>query len=290
MSKGTPPKKPNGSNQKSPDKRPRIKKDNGTPSIEPTYQPFPAELLDHELNLDLEELLVTDKDFVDVDDPKPAAKTPAKKTQNSSGEGKQKTPVSTRKPPTGQKTGSGSIEAILDTVESQMRPALAAETADAAEPKSELRTTSSRDRHVLFSLAGANYALPLSAILEVGRTPVVTHVPNVPNWVAGVTNLRGEILSMVDFRKFLGLDPNPYPSDARMLIIGRKRGEFYTGLIVDKVLGIRNVDKHDLEDPSGLVEEKMQPFIKGVTRSQEKILMVMEMDALINSEEFSVFT
>ena len=290
MSKGTPPKKPSGSNKKTSDKGPGIKKDKANAAIDPSYQPFPAELFDHELNLDLEELLVTDKDFVDVDEPKPSVSPSTNEINNASDEVKGKTPVSTKKASAGQKAGSGSIEAILDTVESQMQPALAAETTNAPEPGSKLRATSSRDRHVLFRLAEANYALPLSAIFEVGRIPAMTYVPNVPDWVAGVTNLRGEILSTVDFRKFLGLDPNPYPSDARMLIIGRKRGEFYSGLIVDKVLGIRSVNKQDLEDPSGLVEEKMQPFIKGVTRSQEKILMVMEMDSLINSEEFSVFT
>jgi hypothetical protein len=62
------------------------------------------------------------------------------------------------------------------------------------------------EQHVIFTLAGTEYAAPIANVIEIGRPMVVTPVPNVPDWVLGVANLRGDIISMVNLRAFLGMD------------------------------------------------------------------------------------
>src|SRR5439155_2655815 len=60
-------------------------------------------------------------------------------------------------------------------------------------------------RYLAFDLARATYAVPLDHVREIDRVPAITPLPNVADWLVGAANLRGEILSVVDFASFLGL-------------------------------------------------------------------------------------
>ena len=59
--------------------------------------------------------------------------------------------------------------------------------------------------YLLFALAGADYAAPLANVVEVGRLPAVTPLPNVPVWLLGAVAVGDELVALIDVRLFLGL-------------------------------------------------------------------------------------
>ena len=61
-------------------------------------------------------------------------------------------------------------------------------------------------RFVLLSINGAHYAIPEAFVTELDRVPRITVVPQTPAWMRGVTNVRGDIVSVIDMRTFIGLD------------------------------------------------------------------------------------
>src|SRR5436190_369995 len=65
----------------------------------------------------------------------------------------------------------------------------------------------SGEQFLIFTAAGTDFAAPLANIVEVGDAPLVTPLPCVPDWVLGVSNVRGDILSVLDLRTFFGLPP-----------------------------------------------------------------------------------
>ena len=89
-------------------------------------------------------------------------------------------------------------------------------------------------RFVLLSIADAHYAVPEAYVTELERVPRITMVPQVPGWMRGVTSVRGDIVSVIDLRNFLGLEPHQ-PAPARMLVVRLLDEPFSTGLIVDAV-------------------------------------------------------
>src|SRR5262249_35322755 len=93
-------------------------------------------------------------------------------------------------------------------------------------------------RYVLFTLAGRLYALSVLHVLEISRVPLVTPVPNVPSWVRGIVNVRGEILSIIDVRTFLGCEETHQGEEHRMLVVKTRGDEIMTSLVVDQVMGI----------------------------------------------------
>ena len=93
--------------------------------------------------------------------------------------------------------------------------------------------------------------------------PRVTMVPRVPAWLLGVTNLRGDIVSVIDLRGYLGLAPHT-SATARMLVVRLLDEPFTTGLIVDAVDRIVTLQADDVKAPASPFEGALAPFVSGV--------------------------
>lgn len=139
--------------------------------------------------------------------------------------------------------------------EPEVVPAEAVTTAAHANP-----TELSR-KLVLFELSDQVFAIPVSNVAEIQREQPITRIPHVPNWVSGVTNLRGSITSVVDLRTRLGL-PSPNGAVRRHMMVIRSSSNVTTCLLVDRVLGIRVLsdDPTTLPDADRLMEslERLQ--------------------------------
>jgi purine-binding chemotaxis protein CheW len=144
------------------------------------------------------------------------------------------------------------------------------------------------DRYVLLSIASAHYAVLEAFVTELERIPKITPVPRVPAWVRGVTNLRGDVLSVVDMRTFLGLDPTSSHS-ARMLVVRLLTEEFSTGLLVDSVDRIVAVPSEAITPPESSLEGPLAPFLRGMCVIEEQLVAVLDLDQLLRSPDIRQF-
>jgi purine-binding chemotaxis protein CheW len=88
--------------------------------------------------------------------------------------------------------------------------------------------TSAPEEVVVVRLGGSRYALPMSAVAEVGRPPGLTRVPGLPAWLAGVANWRGRVLAVVDLRPLLAAGDE---LDRRARLVVLNRGGVPVGLL-----------------------------------------------------------
>jgi purine-binding chemotaxis protein CheW len=144
-------------------------------------------------------------------------------------------------------------------------------------------------QHILFSLAGTDYAVPIVNVLEIGQPLDIRAVPNVPDWVLGVANVRGDIVSMVDLRRFLGLEINGQLPARRMLVCRARTGELTTGLLVDRVHGIRALSEQAVVPPPSGVDQRVAPYLRGVADHDGRLLVYLDMDRLLLSAEMRQF-
>lgn len=98
---------------------------------------------------------------------------------------------------------------------------------------------------VVVRFGGARYAVAMAAVAEVVPVPVLTRVPGVSRWLAGVVNWRGRVLPVIDPRSLLGEDLNPLPSSARLLVLALDGVE--AGVLAEAVSGL-------LEAGDGMVQ------------------------------------
>lgn len=156
----------------------------------------------------------------------------------------------------------------------------------AAEPEPE----GPERRHLLFSLGGTRYAVRLEHLVELGLPPATAMLPNVPGWMRGVANLRGDILAVVDLAEFFGLDlpeagsPNPA---ARLLVVRAGRDEVTAGLLVDGVHGLVGLDHP--RPPTAEVADRVAPYLTGISEHQDRLVAVLDLERFFASPEVRLF-
>lgn len=108
---------------------------------------------------------------------------------------------------------------------------------------------------ILLRLGAGRYALPMTAVAEVGRVPKVTRIPGLPAWVAGAANWRGRLLPVVDLRVLLTagtVDPSAVPARDARLVVCAFDG-MSVGLLADAVCGVLPLPDGPAEPaPAGL--------------------------------------
>jgi purine-binding chemotaxis protein CheW len=148
------------------------------------------------------------------------------------------------------------------------------------EPEKSARTEL---KLVAFKLAEENYAIESSYVREVYPLKSLTPLPGAPSFVLGLTNLRGEILSIVDLHAFFEL-PNQGLSDrSRVIVLRSPKMEF--GILADSVLGTREIAIDDLQPTLPTLTGIREEYFKGVTGER---LIVLDADRLLTSPSIIV--
>jgi purine-binding chemotaxis protein CheW len=145
------------------------------------------------------------------------------------------------------------------------------------------------ERYVTFSIANSLYAVSVTNILEIGRVPRITPIPNVPLWIPGVINLRGEIISVINLRAFLGIDKTDQADSSRLLVVKTLGEEITTSLIVDQVRGFVRLDTKHLAAASTSLDDWVAPYLTGVYEYEDQILAVMDLESFLRSPEICQF-
>jgi purine-binding chemotaxis protein CheW len=139
---------------------------------------------------------------------------------------------------------------------------------------------------VTFMLGGEEYGVPISQIQEIDRLSKITKVPKAARFVEGVTNLRGEVIPVLDTRKRFDLDVKT--SDDRTRIIIVELGGVKTGLIVDSVREVLSVSKKDIAPPPEAIHSGIdQHFISGIGKvdSGKRMVVLLDVEKILSKTE-----
>lgn len=181
-------------------------------------------------------------------------------------------------------TAPGNERLLRDAIAEVDRVHAATETAAPA----PVRHAPQASRYVLFAIAATQYAVPEAFVTELERVPRMTPVPRVPSWLRGVTNLRGDIVSVVDLRIYLGLS-GVLPPTARLLVVRLLDEPFATGLIVDAVDRIVTIQAGDITPPAAPLEGPLTPYLAGVCTVHERLVAVLDIARLLRSADLRQF-
>jgi purine-binding chemotaxis protein CheW len=164
--------------------------------------------------------------------------------------------------------------------------------AEADSRPTSLETSGSRaqsgPRYLHFSLAGRAYAFPVENVLEGGRPLGVTPLPFVPDWILGISNLRGDVLSIVDLRAFLCLaSPNLHPED-RLVVVKSLKEDLQVGLIVDRIQGVLPLQEEP-RMPTTPQRDRAEDFLIGTCERDSGMLSVLDIERLLLSPAMKQF-
>jgi purine-binding chemotaxis protein CheW len=121
--------------------------------------------------------------------------------------------------------------------------------------------------YLAFRLADDLYAVPVTAVQEIVKPPLITPVPRAPHYVLGIMSGRGRVVTVVDTRRRLRLVESPQTSRSRVLIADS--GEERIGLWVDEVLMVFRFGESEIERSALAVGGDVSDYIAGIARPAE---------------------
>jgi purine-binding chemotaxis protein CheW len=139
---------------------------------------------------------------------------------------------------------------------------------------------------VTFMLSGEEYGVPISQIQEIDRLSKVTKVPKAARFIEGVTNLRGEVIPVLDTRKRFDLEAKVADDRTRIIIV--ELGGVKTGLIVDSVREVLSLPKKDIAPPPDAIHSGIdQRFISGIGKvdSGKRMVVLLDVEKILSKNE-----
>jgi len=132
---------------------------------------------------------------------------------------------------------------------------------------------------VVFKLAEQEYGLQLTNVVEIIRMIAITRIPEPEDKVEGIINLRGEIVPLIDLRKFLGLPARPYTLNTHIVIV-RVNGKTI-GLVVDSVTKVLPVARENIKPPRQIVPHSR--YLSGVAKTNGHLLLILDINSILKT-------
>ncbi len=134
---------------------------------------------------------------------------------------------------------------------------------------------------VVFNLGSEKYGVEISQVREIIKPTQITRIPNAPDFVEGVINLRGQITTIINLRKRFGMEPKPIDNDTRIIVF--ESGDSTIGVMVDNVAEVRNVSSRDIEPlPSMVTARSEAKFLKGVGKLPDGLLILIDLNKVLS--------
>lgn len=140
-------------------------------------------------------------------------------------------------------------------------------------------------RILVFDLAKEIYCVDIKQIKEIVRPADITRVPNTPQFVVGIMNLRGSILPVIDIRYFIGLEERERSDDTRIIIISSKSGQM--GIIADKIRSTTDIDPEMIQSALASAGENAARFTKGSIQTGSDIFAYLDLERVSDCDEIN---
>jgi purine-binding chemotaxis protein CheW len=147
------------------------------------------------------------------------------------------------------------------------------------------------NKYLTFVLADEEYAVDILRVQEIKGWTKVTPIPNTPHYICGVINLRGTIVPIADLRLRFSLEKLEYGAMTVVVVLRvvdpETKKDRIMGIVVDAVSDVYDVAEDAIKPPPDFGSVISIEFIRGLATVDEKMVIVLEIDKLLNSQELA---
>jgi purine-binding chemotaxis protein CheW len=138
----------------------------------------------------------------------------------------------------------------------------------------------SRELHIVgFQVGRETYGVPITSLHEIVRVPEITAVPDAPDYLEGVINLRGKIVSVMDLRKRFGEKEASVKKNNRILVV--EHAGRLAGLIVDSASEVLKIPADAVETPPAVFQEGGLNCVTGLGKVAGRLVVLLDMSKLL---------
>jgi purine-binding chemotaxis protein CheW len=146
-----------------------------------------------------------------------------------------------------------------------------------------------RHQLIVFKLGNEEYALPIDQIKEIVLTPPITKLPQTPDFIKGVANIRGNIIAIADLEEKFGVTPNTDEEERNkigMYTLVIESDAFKIGILVKSVPNTLAASDDEIDDSPNVVHDSSldDNYIKGIVKSDKRLIILIDIFKVIKEE------
>jgi purine-binding chemotaxis protein CheW len=141
---------------------------------------------------------------------------------------------------------------------------------------------------VTYKLGEETYGINVMQVQEVLRHTEIAPVPGAPDYVLGIINLRGNVVTVIDTRSRFGLPSSDISDNTRIVII--ESDDQVVGILVDSVAEVVYLRSSEIDSAPNVGTEESAKFIQGVSNRDGQLLILVDLNKLLNDEEWTEIT
>jgi purine-binding chemotaxis protein CheW len=138
---------------------------------------------------------------------------------------------------------------------------------------------------VTFKLDNEVYGINVMQVQEVLRMTEIAPVPGAPDYVLGIINLRGNVVTVMDTRKRFGLVPTETDDQSRIIIVEAQGN--VVGILVDSVAEVVYLRESEIEVAPNVGNDESSKYIQGVCSRDENLLILVDINKLLSEDEWA---
>jgi len=138
-------------------------------------------------------------------------------------------------------------------------------------------------QQVIFRLDNEEYGLDIMKVNGIEKYQEVVKVPNSPEYIEGIINLRGEVLPIYSLRKKFNLVQKPMDDETKIIVT--YTNDMKVGFVVDSVVEILHIDLESIVDAPKIVAGINRKYIKSVAKQEHRMIILIDVDLIVSDEE-----
>jgi purine-binding chemotaxis protein CheW len=145
-------------------------------------------------------------------------------------------------------------------------------------------------KYLTFSLSNEEYGIGILKIKEIIGMMPVTSVPQTPDFVKGVVNLRGKVIPVMDLRLKFSMKSADYTERTCIIVveIEGKKSDILIGLVVDSVSEVLNISQNDIEKTPSFGSNLDTKYIQGMAKMEGGVKILLDIDRILSTSEITV--
>ncbi|MBK7859121.1 MAG: chemotaxis protein CheW [Archangiaceae bacterium] len=137
--------------------------------------------------------------------------------------------------------------------------------------------------HVVFKVGDVEYVLPASEVVELESFTQATRIPGAPPYVAGLVQIRGKVIAVVDLRARFGLPAVDRTLDSRVIVV--RHQDRLVGLLADSARDVVKISPDEFRRPPEVVTEETDGFVDSIAQPGKRLVMKVDFAKVIGRQE-----
>jgi purine-binding chemotaxis protein CheW len=138
---------------------------------------------------------------------------------------------------------------------------------------------------VSFNIGEEEFGVDILQVQEINRMLEVTRVPNAPEYVDGVINLRGKVIPIIDLRRRFGMERKQHDKNTRIVVV--ELSKKVVGFVVDAVQEVLRIPRNVTEPPPTIAGGVHEEYITAVGKLEDRLLILLDLEKVLGMDQMA---